>query len=115
MRQYLTDLGVKSQMDLERQSITTKFAAYGLIAATARDPGTRKAYADGLVNALDTGSFTLTKNQQLVAQDKSRGRDQTDRESFGLDALTRLLRLLKATETASQRMSTPCEKPFSQH
>lgn len=80
VRQHLIDQNINSQMDLERANITTKFAALGLAAATSQDTSTRNNISTSLINALDTGSFTLTKNQQLDAQDKSRGRDQTDRE-----------------------------------
>jgi hypothetical protein len=76
----LIDQNINSQMDLETADITTKFAALGLAAATSQDTSTRNNVSNALLNALDTGSFTLTKNQQLVAQDKSRGRAQTDRE-----------------------------------
>jgi len=80
VRQHLIDQNINSQMDLETADITTKFAALGLAAATSQDTSTRNNVSTALLNALDTGSFTLTKNQQLDAQDKSRGRDQTDRE-----------------------------------
>ena len=80
VRQHLIDQNINSQMDLERANITTKFAALGLAAATSQDTSTRNNISTSLINALDTCSFTLTKNQQLDAQDKSRGRDQTDRE-----------------------------------
>jgi|11BtaG_2_1085332.scaffolds.fasta_scaffold00523_12 hypothetical protein len=80
VRQHLIDQNINSQMDLETADITTKFAALGLAAATSQDTSTRNNVSNALLNALDTGSFTLTKNQQLDALDKSRGRDQTDRE-----------------------------------
>jgi hypothetical protein len=80
VRQHLIDQNINSQMDLETADITTKFAALGLAAATSQDTSTRNNVSTALLNALDTGSFTLTKNQELDAQDKSRGRDQTDRE-----------------------------------
>lgn len=64
IREYLVQKNVTSLMDLERESITTRFAVLGAAAATAdKGPG-REAAVNSLLNAMDTGYNTLDKNQE---------------------------------------------------
>jgi hypothetical protein len=64
IREYLVQKNVTSLMDLEKESITTRFAVLGAAAATAdKGPG-REAAIKSLLNAMDTGYNTLDKNQE---------------------------------------------------
>ena len=64
IREYLVQKNVTSLMDLEKESITTRFAALGAAAATAdKGPG-REAAIKSLLNAMDTGYNTLDENQR---------------------------------------------------
>ena len=75
IRKHLTDKQVRSAVDLAREPITTQIAAFTSIAVTAQDAGTRLSAMNSLTNILDTGSATLTQNQQLEAMDRAEGRE----------------------------------------
>jgi hypothetical protein len=106
IRQHLIDKEVKTALDLERESLTTRTAALAAIAATAPDAATRTGAFTSAVNLLDTDRFTLTENQRLQAVDAAEGR-VIQRAEFDADRADRKADTEQEMRTTAQTNVNP--------